>query len=124
MNEASLTKKLVKDLAEAMPGSVTIKTNDSVTLGIPDLVHTWARTSVWMEVKYRAPTCEVYETQKEMMRRLGKVGWAFWVEFINQNNQHLTIIRHYDFETVLWSGPGFDTWAVAQFVRERMLSGN
>jgi hypothetical protein len=123
MNEASLTKKLVKDLAEAMPGSVTIKTNDSVTLGIPDLVHMWTRRVAWMEVKYLAPTCEVFETQKSMMRRLGRVSLALWVEFHNRIGFQHTIIKTHD-GVVIWQAPGMDTRGVANFVRERMLSGN
>lgn len=105
-----------------MPGSVTIKINELVTLGVPDIIHTWARTAAWMELKYYAPDCTIYPAQIEMMKRLGKAGLAYWVKFFNQKDKKCTVIEDAGGIEVT-SAPGIDVRSVSLFIREKMLYG-
>jgi hypothetical protein len=105
-----------------MPGSVTIKINELVTIGVPDLIHTWARTAAWMEVKYYAPDCTIYPAQIAMMNRLGKVGLAYWVKFYNQKDKKCTVVEDVSGLEMV-SQPGIVVRAVSVFIREKMLHG-
>lgn len=76
MNEATLKRKLVDALKEAMPGAVIFRHEDRFTAGIPDLSVTYADRTVWVEVKYSRPgkSAKVSGAQRLILSRLMKHG--------------------------------------------------
>jgi hypothetical protein len=51
MAEADVTQTVMTELKKRLPSLTFIKHCDRFTTGIPDLSISWARTTVWIEVK-------------------------------------------------------------------------
>ena len=118
MNEASLTRSLVKALERELPGCVVFKHFDVVTTGMPDLSVTWGRRTCWVEVKYDEG--EVGADQIVTMRRLAQVGVAFFVEFNYTSGIAVTnIIDPHDSQNNC-SFSKHDVRKVAEFIRKKI----
>jgi hypothetical protein len=127
LKESDAVGRLLKKLAEVMPGGVGFKHFDLVTAGVPDLSWTWAKRTLWIEVKL--DTVEARPIQEVIMTRLGARGIALYVAFFTfgqyleqgKLGPHTLILDSW--KRVLVRYDGLDYLAVAKFVR-KVIEGN
>ena len=118
MDESTLTSKLVRDFNTGLPGCVVFKHFDVATNGMPDLSVTWARCTLWVEVKYCKGKTRA--TQIVTMKRLWQAGLAYYVCFDFNENEPFTSITQGNLlgERVLFEGHG--THRVVDFFKNKM----
>jgi len=125
VDEAVITKSLMAALNLAMPGGVGFKHFDVSTDGIPDISFTWAKRTLWVEVKYGEG--EIRPGQLITMRRLGQTGIAYYVRFgFRLDGSPRTVIGTpftFKGKDVLppWETDGHDVRKVAAHLRSKML---
>lgn len=128
MDESVITSSLVKALSAAMPGGIGFKHFDVSTDGIPDLSYTWAKRTLWVEVKFGEG--EVRPGQIITMRRLSQIGLAYYVRFGFQldGQPHTRVSSAFTFRNAAvegeWTCRNHDVNAVAEYLRSVILQEN
>jgi hypothetical protein len=116
VNEATLKRRLVKELEREMRGAVVIRHEDHFTGGIPDLSVTWEGTTTWIEVKYDRPgaRAKVTPLQKRMLRRLSRHGSAVLLTYMSRKDGSMDVKLERGGKLEL---AGAHTSAVAPYIR-------
>lgn len=116
MKESDAVGRLLKKLAEVMPGGVGFKHFDLVTAGVPDISWTWARRTAWIEVKL--DTTEPRPVQDVVMQRLGMQGTALYVAFFttSETGSHTLVMSSRRERLQRYSG--LDYISAAGFIRK------
>lgn len=102
MNEATLTRGLVKHLRASLPNSVIFKHADAVTAGIPDISVSWFGSVSWLEIKYVHPQLLDRGIQALTLKALARANGSTWyVLFVERHGVKATqIVNPWDLDAV------------------------
>ena len=124
MNEASLKQSLVMRFRRDLTGSVVDRLEDRIRGGLPDIVITWRRFAVWVEVKYGKPKWRITEKQRVECIRRAKAAGCFVVayeEFLTgEKRTRIIHPTNLEFDQALITFPGFDHQAVVTYIAETL----
>lgn len=81
MTEAILKGALVKEFRASLPEYVTLRHEDRLTSGIPDITTTGDKMTSWLEVKFANPNFQSRGIQDLTLLRLQKAGSGLFVVY-------------------------------------------
>ena len=88
MTEAILKGVLVKKFRELLPDYVTLRHEDRITHGIPDISTTGDKFTSWLEVKFANPNFQSRGIQDLTLLRLERAGSGLFIVYREYPGTH------------------------------------